>query len=80
VPGPYGLTRSLVTIELVVDPPGHVRLPGNDDEIIDRALAVEPLADRKVTLLTYDTGQSMRARNAGLQAVKLSKDIGEEPK
>ena len=80
VPGPDGLTRSEVTIELVVDPPGHVRLPGNDDEIIDRALAVEPLADRKVTLLTYDTGQSMRARNAGLQAVKLSKDIGEEPK
>jgi rRNA-processing protein FCF1 len=80
VPGPDGLTRSEVTIELVFDPPGHVRLPGNDDEIIDRALAVEALADRKVTLLTYDTGQSTRARNAGLQVVKLSQDIGEEPK
>jgi rRNA-processing protein FCF1 len=79
VPGPDGLTRSEVTIELVFDPPGHVRLPGNDDEIIDRALAVEPLADRKVTLLTYDTGQSTRARYAGLQVVKLSQDIGEEP-
>ncbi len=40
VPGPDGLTRSEVTIELVFDPPGHVRLLGNDDEIIDRALAV----------------------------------------
>jgi hypothetical protein len=80
VPGPDGLTRSEVTIELVFDPPGHVRLPGNDDEIIDRALAIEPLADRKVTLLTYDTGQSTRARNAGLQVVKLNQDIGEEPK
>jgi rRNA-processing protein FCF1 len=79
VPGPDGLTRSEVTIELVFDPPGHVRLPGNDDEIIDRALAIEALADRKVTLLTYDTGQSTRARNAGLQVVKLSQDIGEEP-
>jgi len=57
VPGSDGLTRSEVTIELVVDPPGHVRLPDDDDEIIDRALAIEPLADRKVTLLTYDTGQ-----------------------
>jgi rRNA-processing protein FCF1 len=79
-PGPDSLTRSEVTIELVFDSPGHVRLPDNDDEIIDRALAIEPLADRKVTLLTYDTGQSMRARNAGLQVVKLSKDTGEEPK
>lgn len=80
MPGPDGLTRSEVTIELVFDPPGHVRLPGNDDEIIDRALAVEALADRNVTLLTYDTGQSTRARNAGLQVVKLSQEIGEEPK
>jgi hypothetical protein len=56
-----------------------MRLPDSDDEIIDRALSVEPLADRKVTLLTYDTGQSMRARNAGLQAVRLAQDIGDEP-
>ncbi len=75
-----GLQRSDITIELVFDPPGHFRLPINDDEIIDRALAVEPLADRKITLLTYDTGQSMRARNVGLQVVKLHKGIGEEPK
>ena len=80
VPGPDGLTRSEVTIELVVDPPGHARLPDNDDEIIDRVLAIELLADRKVTLLTCDTGQSMRARHVGLKAVKLSKDIEEEPK
>jgi hypothetical protein len=54
------LTRSEVTIELVFDPPGHTRLPINDDEIIDRALAIATLADRNVTLLTYDTGQSTR--------------------
>jgi predicted ribonuclease YlaK len=80
MPGPDGLTGGEVTIELIFDPPGHVRLPGNDDEIIDRALAIEPLADRKVTLLTYDTGQSTRARSAGLQVVKLSQDIGGEPR
>lgn len=68
-----------VWIELLFDSPGHVRLPDEDDEIIDRALSVEPLANRKVMLLTYDTGQSMRARHAGLQAVKLSREVGEEP-
>jgi hypothetical protein len=30
-----------ITIELV-DPPRHVRLPINDDEIVDRVLAIEP--------------------------------------
>jgi rRNA-processing protein FCF1 len=68
-----------VWIELLFEPPGHVRLPNSDDEIIDRALGIEPLADRKVTLLTYDTGQSTRARNAGLQVLKLRQEIGEEP-
>lgn len=80
VPGPDGPTPGAVWLELLFDPPGHVRLPNSDDEIIDRALSVEPLTDRPVTLLTYDTGQSMRARNAGLDAVKLSHETGEEPK
>jgi hypothetical protein len=74
-----GVQRSDVTMELLFDPPGHVRLPINDDKIVDRAVAVESLAGRKVTFLTYDTGQSTRARNAGLQVVKLTKNIGEEP-
>jgi PIN domain len=74
-----GIPRGEITMELVFDPPGHVRLPINDDEIIDRAMAVEPLAARPVTLLTYDTGQSMRARAAGIPAKKLTKPIGEEP-
>jgi PIN domain len=57
----------------------HIRLPINDDEIIDRALAVQPLADRPVTLLTYDTGQSTRARAAELPVIKLAKPLGDEP-
>jgi hypothetical protein len=60
-----------LTIEILFDPPGHARLPINDDEIIDRALAVEPLAGRNVTLLTYDTSQSFRARSVGLHETKL---------
>jgi hypothetical protein len=79
VPGADGLTPAEVGIELLFDPPGHVRLPNSHDEIIDQALSVEPLADREVTLVTYDTGQSTRARSAGLKVVKLTKEVGEEP-
>jgi hypothetical protein len=49
-------------MELVFDQPRHSRLPVNDDEIVDRVLAFEPLAGRDITLLTYDAGQSARAR------------------
>jgi hypothetical protein len=70
--GSGGIPRGEVTIELVFDPPDHVRLPINDDEIIDRVMAVQPLAAREVTLLTYDTGQSTRARTAGLRVRKLA--------
>ncbi len=56
-----------------------MRLPINDDEIVDRALAIKPLAGRQVRVLTYDTGQSTRARLAGLQDIKLRKELGEEP-
>ncbi|WP_234355954.1 PIN domain-containing protein, partial [Kitasatospora aureofaciens] len=55
-----GIPRGKVTVEILFDPPGHERLPINDDEIIDRAVAIQPLAGRPVHLLTYDTGQSMR--------------------
>ncbi|MDW5322875.1 PIN domain-containing protein [Plantactinospora sp. KLBMP9567] len=59
-----------LTVEILLDSPGHVRLPIVDDEIIDRALAVQPLAAREVILLTCDTNQSFRARSVRLKAVK----------
>ena len=64
---------------MLFDHPGHVRLPINDDEIIDRALSVQPSGGRSVTLLTFDTGQSTRAQHAGLRVHKLTKPIGDEP-
>ena len=68
-----------VSAEIVFDPPGHVRLPINDDELVDRTLAIQSLAARTVTLLTFDTHQSTRARAAGLTVIKLTKPIGDEP-
>jgi PIN domain-containing protein len=86
-PGPRGIlrqpaadgTRRAVFMDILFDPPRHERLPINDDEIIDRALAAQGLAGAPVTLLTFDTSQAARARNAGLAVNKLAKPLGDEP-
>jgi predicted ribonuclease YlaK len=68
--------RSEFSTEIVLDPPGHVRLPINDDDLIDRTLATQALAGRPVMLVTFDTGQSTRGRAAGLTVNKQTKPIG----
>lgn len=45
-----------ITMELLFDPPDHERLPDNDAEIVDRALAVQTLAGRPVTMATSIAG------------------------
>ncbi|MFD8029858.1 hypothetical protein ACGFYM_00015 [Streptomyces sp. NPDC048231] len=63
-----------------MDQPGHVRLPITDDEIIDRAVAIQAIAVREVRLLTCDTGQHTRDGAAGLKVTKVSaKDPGPGP-
>ncbi|MFB7256893.1 PIN domain-containing protein [Streptomyces nojiriensis] len=68
-------------VEVLLDPPGHTRLPLADDEIIDRALAARAIAAGPVRLVTYDTGQAMRAKAADMPVLKLRTDAGtgEEP-
>lgn len=60
-----------ITIELLLDPPGHTRMSITDDEIIDRISAVASLVESEITLLTCDTGMAMRARVVGLPARKV---------
>jgi hypothetical protein len=74
-----GIPRGEVSIELLFDPSRHVRLPVNDDEIIDRLLAARSLAARPITLITYDTSQSFKARAAGLRVNRLPMPIENEP-
>jgi hypothetical protein len=74
-----GIPRGPVTVEILFDPPGHVRLPINDDELIDRALAIQAVSNGPLTFITFDTGQSTRARTAGLKVEKLSIEPGPEP-
>ncbi|WP_185091796.1 hypothetical protein [Streptomyces sp. PanSC9] len=57
-----------------------MRLPITDDEIIDRAVAIQTLAARPVRLLTCDTGQHTRGCAAGLMVTKVpANDPGPEP-
>ncbi len=75
-----GIPSGEVTVEVVLDPPRHVRLPVNDDEIIDRAVALHVLAGRPLTFATYDTGQAMRARATPLTVRKLQLSAKEPEK
>jgi hypothetical protein len=74
-----GVPRGRVTIEVFSDDARHVRLADNDDEIIDRALALQAYAGRPVRLLTMDTSMALQARMLDLRVHKETKDIGEEP-
>lgn len=77
-PKSHNPPRGDVTFQIVFDPPGHRRMAINDDEIVARCLACQPFADN-LTVITYDTGQSTRARAAGLKVNKLSQEFGDEP-
>ncbi len=77
-PREHMLPRGEVTFQIVFDPPGHQRMPINDDEIVARCLACKPFTGN-LTVITYDTGQATRARAAGLKVNKLSHDLGQEP-
>lgn len=61
----------VVTIELLPDPPNHVRRPRSDEELVDRIVAEQPVAARAMTLLTYDSGMATRGRLAKLAVKKL---------
>ena len=63
--------RGQVTAEVLLDDIGHSRLADADSELVDRALVVQHLAQRQVTVVTFDLGMKMRAEAAGLRVVRL---------
>ncbi len=73
-----GVRRGEVNVEILFDPPRHIRLPINDDEIVETAATAQPLTGRQVTLITYDTGQASRARRAQLKVIKLNQQPEKE--
>ncbi|RNH98586.1 hypothetical protein EEZ25_26140 [Micromonospora aurantiaca] len=74
-----GTPHDKVTIEVLFDDAHHVRLEDNDDEIIDRTLALQAYSRMPVWLLTMDNSMAFRARMLDLRVLKPTKDIGDEP-
>lgn len=59
-------------VEVMLDEPGHVRLPNNDDEIVARACELkQAITPTSVTVITGDNGMRARALAWGLEAAKL---------
>jgi rRNA-processing protein FCF1 len=59
-----------VTVAILPDPPGHQRLPSNDEEICDRALVVRQFT-APVLLATNDMGMHVRAHAFGLEVLEV---------
>ncbi|GGN41046.1 hypothetical protein GCM10011578_088930 [Streptomyces fuscichromogenes] len=60
-------------VDVLLDEPGHVRLPNNDDEIVARAcLLQQAIAPAPVTVVTGDNGMRARALSWGLKAKVLN--------
>jgi hypothetical protein len=80
-PGEGQSVCGAITAEIVLDQAGHTRFPIADDEIIDRAVTIQAIANREVRLLTCDTSQATCGRIAGLKVTKLAHTAGtgEEP-
>ena len=62
-----------VTIEVLTDDSWHVRRPVNDNEIIERALAVGELAGRDVVLASADYSMLYQASASGLKTAVVSR-------
>ena len=73
------MPRGGVQLRVFYDDPAHRPLTDADEEIIDRAVAVQTLAGRPVQLVTMDTGMGLNARRSGLQVTKPSREIEEPP-
>lgn len=69
-------SRGVVTVQLVFEPHAHIRLPNNDDEIVETAVRLRDFLGhpaKQVFFVTYDAGAAFRAGQAGLMPRLLTK-------
>lgn len=65
-----------VKVQVVMDPLRHVRLPNNDDELLDRLVAVRDFIGHSAQncfFLTQDVNAALRAENFGINSRLLPK-------
>jgi len=69
-PESIGKVSEGVTVELVLDAPGHRPIDDGDSEIIDRLAAAQRLLGHKISVCTDDGNMEYGARVAGLGAIR----------
>ncbi|WP_143659195.1 PIN domain-containing protein [Streptomyces sp. SA15] len=68
----HAVVNGDTAVDVLLDEPGHVRLPNNDDEIVARACYLrQAIAPAPVTVVTGDNGMRARALSWGLEACVL---------
>lgn len=72
-PGSAAIVRDGLTVAVLPDPPGHQRLPSNDEEICDRAHMLQQFAyfPSHVLLASNDMGMHVRAHAFGLDVIEI---------
>jgi predicted ribonuclease YlaK len=73
-PDGYSTVREGVTVEVLPDEAGHLRVQGNDQEILERCEFLRQVTGYPVTLITGDSGMRINAQNRGIAVFKLSDD------
>lgn len=72
--GPVEIRKG-VNLEVVIDPPDHVRQPNTDEEIIGVAQGLASRRGGPVVLVTGDYSMQLRAETRGLIVAELSDEL-----
>lgn len=64
-----------VSLQLIDEPHGYIRFPGNDDEIVRQAGYFASMNGNGLTLVSRDRGMRIRAAAAGVQARALPREF-----
>jgi len=64
-----------VTLQVLPDPPGHVRQANNDEELLIRTEYVAAVVGNRVSLATGDYGMQVRAGARGLACLRLPDEL-----
>jgi hypothetical protein len=59
-----------VTLELLLDAPGHIPIADTDSEVIDRLASAQRLTGQKISVYTDDGNMEYGAEVAGLGAIR----------
>ena len=64
-----------VTLQVLPDPPGHVRQANNDDELLTRIDYLATVVGNRVSLATGDYGMQVRAGARGIACIRLPDEL-----